>query len=210
MMADEETRKAIEETVMALRDLGARVEEASAQPLQAYHDCKLIISVAEFYSVHEATFVEKFAAYGEDLKSKAFQGAFVRATDDTILSRVAGVLERSGTSDDNLFFVPLNTAQRMFQQPERLTAIAIRLRDPALLQAAAQRLQRIPGAQVVTLTEMMGTFLSLVEPSHVGLSVLCSHHYQRVRGMNTLLAVVECTMTFVLRAGASRLQILAT
>ena len=28
--------------------------------------------------------------------------------------RVAGVLERSGTSDDNLFFVPLRTAQRMF------------------------------------------------------------------------------------------------
>jgi aspartyl-tRNA(Asn)/glutamyl-tRNA(Gln) amidotransferase subunit A len=81
MIADEETRKAIEETVRVLRDLGATVEEASAQPLQAYHDCKLIISVAEFYSAHEAEFVANFAAYGEDLKSKAFQGAFVRAVD---------------------------------------------------------------------------------------------------------------------------------
>jgi putative ABC transport system permease protein len=76
--------------------------------------------------------------------------------------RVAGILRRSGTSDDSLFFLPLATAQRMFQQGGRLTAIAIRLRDPALLREASVRLQRIPGAQVVTLTEMMGTFLQLV------------------------------------------------
>jgi len=81
MMADEETRKAIEETVRVLRDLGATVEEASAQPLQAYHDCKLIISIAEFYSVHETEFAAKFADYGDDLKTKTFQGAFVRAVD---------------------------------------------------------------------------------------------------------------------------------
>jgi aspartyl-tRNA(Asn)/glutamyl-tRNA(Gln) amidotransferase subunit A len=81
MMADAETRNAIEETVRALRDLGATVEEASVQPLQAYHDCKLIISAAEFYSVHEAELVAKFALYGEDLKSKTFQGAFIRTAD---------------------------------------------------------------------------------------------------------------------------------
>jgi aspartyl-tRNA(Asn)/glutamyl-tRNA(Gln) amidotransferase subunit A len=81
MMADEETRKAIEEAVRALRDLGATVEEASVHPLLAYHDCKLIISVAEFYSVHEVELVANFAAYGDDLKSKALQGAFVRAVD---------------------------------------------------------------------------------------------------------------------------------
>jgi putative ABC transport system permease protein len=76
--------------------------------------------------------------------------------------RVDGILRRSGTSDDNLFFVPLTTAQRMFRQPGRLTAIAIRLKDPALLRETSQRLQQIKGAQVVTLTEMMGTFLNLV------------------------------------------------
>jgi aspartyl-tRNA(Asn)/glutamyl-tRNA(Gln) amidotransferase subunit A len=81
VIADEETRKAIDESVRALRDLGATVQEATAQPLQAYHDCKLIISVAEFYSVHEAEFVANFAAYGDDLKSKAFAGAFIRAAD---------------------------------------------------------------------------------------------------------------------------------
>ncbi len=75
---------------------------------------------------------------------------------------VAGVLERSGTSDDSLFFVPLATAQAMFHEPGRLTAIAIRLKDPALVTEATDRLQEIKGAQVVTMTEMMGTFLNLV------------------------------------------------
>ncbi len=127
--------------------------------------------------------------------------------------RVAGVLQRSGTSDDSLFFVPLRTAQAMFNQPGRVTAIAVRLRDPALLREAADRLQRIAGAQVVTMTEMMGTFLNLVGVVRtlllsialvaVGVSVLSV--------FNTLLAaVLERTSELsVMRAvGASRAQLI--
>ena len=127
--------------------------------------------------------------------------------------RVAGVLERSGTSDDSLFFVPLATAQLMFQQPGRLTAIAIRLHDPAQLREAAERLQKIPGAQVVTLTEMMGTFLNLVGAvrtlllSLAGVALAVSV----LSVFNTLMAaVVERTNELcIMRAiGASRLQII--
>ncbi|HEX5323744.1 MAG TPA: ABC transporter permease [Capsulimonadaceae bacterium] len=75
--------------------------------------------------------------------------------------RVCGVLARSGTSDDSLFFVPLATAQKMFHQPGKLTAVAIRLKDPSMISDASDRLQNVPGAQVVTMTEMMGTFLNL-------------------------------------------------
>ncbi len=128
--------------------------------------------------------------------------------------RVAGVLERSGTSDDSLFFVPLRTAQRMFNQTNRLTAIAIRLRDPALLREANERLQRIPGAQVVTLTEMMGTFLNLVGAVRTLLfSIALVAVAVSVLGVfNTLLAaVVERTNELaVMRAiGASRSQIMS-
>ena len=122
--------------------------------------------------------------------------------------RVAGVLERSGTSDDSLFFVRLRTAQRMFNQTNRLTAIAIRLRDPALLREASERLQHIPGAQVVTLTEMMGTFLNLVGAVRTLLfSIALVAMTVSVLGVfNTLLAaVVERTNELsVMRAiGAS-------
>ena len=93
----------------------------------------------------------------------------MRQVGDTLYSpetdhrfRVCGILARSGTSDDSQFFIPLGTAQSMFHQTGRLTAVAIRLRDPALLGEAAPRLQTIPGAQVATMTEMMGTFLNLI------------------------------------------------
>ena len=126
--------------------------------------------------------------------------------------RVEGVLERSGTSDDSLFFVPLATAQRMFNQLGRLTAIAIRLRDPSLLREAGERLQNIPGTQVVTLTEMMGTFLNLVGAVRTLLLSIAfvALAVSVLSVFNTLLAaVVERTNELcIMRAiGASRLQI---
>jgi putative ABC transport system permease protein len=123
--------------------------------------------------------------------------------------QVAGVLERSGTSDDSGFFIPLATAQRIWRLDGRLTAIAIRLRDPALLAEAGERLQRIPGAQVVTLTEMMGTFLNLVGSVRTLLQAiaLIAVVVSALALFNTLLgAVLERTPELsVLRAlGASR------
>ena len=143
----------------------------------------------------------------------------MRAVGDTLYSpetgrrfTVCGILERSGTSDDSQFFVPLPTAQAMFHQPGRLTAVAIRLRDPALLTQAAGRLQEIRGAQVVTLTEMMGTFLNLVGAVRTLIMAIAIVALS-VSGLsifNTLLAsVLERTAELgILRAvGASRAQV---
>jgi putative ABC transport system permease protein len=143
----------------------------------------------------------------------------LREVGDTLYSpetgrrfRVSGILERSGTSDDSLFFIPLHTAQLMFHQPDRLTAIAIRLRDPGLVTGAIERLQKTRGAQVVTLAEMLGTFLNLVGAVRtlvmavavlaIAISVLTV--------FNTMLAsVLERTGELaILRAvGASRWQV---
>jgi putative ABC transport system permease protein len=127
--------------------------------------------------------------------------------------QVAGILERSGTSDDSLFFVPLATAQRMLNQPGRLTAIALRLKDPSELRAATERLQRIPGAQVVTLTEMMGTFLNLVGAVRtllLSIAVLAI----AISGLsvfNTIMAAVverTCELSVMRAIGASRYQVM--
>lgn len=127
--------------------------------------------------------------------------------------RVEGVLERSGTSDDSLFFLPLSTAQRLFSQDARLTAVAIRLHDPAQLRAAVQRLQEIPGAQVVTMTEMMGTFLRLLGTVRTLLSALAivAGAVAILGVLNTLLAAVveRAGELSLLRAvGASRWQVM--
>jgi putative ABC transport system permease protein len=76
--------------------------------------------------------------------------------------RVCGVLERTGAGDDGFFFIPLATAQRMFGKPGQLTAVAVRLKDPTQISAVARRLGRIRGAEVVTISELMGTMLNLV------------------------------------------------
>lgn len=126
--------------------------------------------------------------------------------------RVAGVLQRSGTSDDSLFFVPLATAQKMFNQPKRLTAVALRLKDVKDYEAALTRLQKLRGVQVVTLSEMMGTFLNLVGTVRTLLfSVALVAVTISVLGvLNTLLAaVIERTQELCLmRAfGASQAQV---
>jgi putative ABC transport system permease protein len=133
---------------------------------------------------------------------------------------VAGILERSGTADDSVFFIPLETAQEMFGpldglragQADRLTAIAIRLKEPTLIREAAARLQKIPGAQVVTLTEMMGTFLNLLGAVRTLVVALAAVAVvvSALSIFNTLLgAVLERTNELVvMRAvGASRSQI---
>jgi aspartyl-tRNA(Asn)/glutamyl-tRNA(Gln) amidotransferase subunit A len=81
MSADAEIRAAMRETAATLGELGANVEEITALPLEEYHHCKLIISVAEFYAVHESEFASRFEEYGADLKTKTFQGAFISASD---------------------------------------------------------------------------------------------------------------------------------
>jgi putative ABC transport system permease protein len=128
--------------------------------------------------------------------------------------RVSGVLEHSGTSDDSLFFAPLPTVQEIFGQRGRLTAIAIRLHDPASMRDAVARLQRIPGAQVATLTEMMGTFLNLVETVRTMLLAIAMVAVvaSGLGVFNTLMAAVleHTTELSLMRAiGASRLQIFA-
>jgi len=128
--------------------------------------------------------------------------------------RVCAILERSGTSDDSLFFVPLRTAQAMFHQPQRLTAVAIRLNDPspASIGGVAARLQQIPGAQSVTMTEMMGAFFNLVEAVRTLLMAIAAIAIaiSTLSVFNTMLAsVIERTRELgILRAvGASRSQL---
>lgn len=101
----------------------------------------------------------------------------------------------------------------MFAQTGRLTAIAIRLKDPALVRAAP-RLQEIHGAQVVTMTEMMGTFLNLLGAVRTLLLALgvIALTVGALSVFNTLLAgVVERSGELaLLRAlGASRAQVFA-
>lgn len=128
--------------------------------------------------------------------------------------RVCGVFERTRESDDNLFFIPLATAQELFRQRGRLTAISIRLKDPSMITAAAERLQRVRGAQVVTLTEVMGTYLNLLSLARnlAQTAVMIAVVIASLTVFNTMMASVmeRAPELAVMRAlGASRSAVFA-
>jgi len=75
---------------------------------------------------------------------------------------VTGILERTGTKDDGFFFIPLKTAQEMFGQPNKLTGIAVRVKDPTLIPSVVEKLEKLPDAQVITMSQLMGTMMNLV------------------------------------------------
>jgi putative ABC transport system permease protein len=123
-------------------------------------------------------------------------------------------LEPTGAGDDGFFFIPLATAQRMLGKPGQLTAVAVRLKDPTRIAGVARQLSKIRGAEVVTVSELMGTMLNLVGSARSLLLCIVAVALT-IAGLGVLntmsAAVLERTAEIgVLRAvGASRADIFA-
>ena len=75
---------------------------------------------------------------------------------------VAGIFERTGTQDDGIIFLPLNTAQKIFEVPGKLTGIGIKLKDMGQLSKFEEDLYNEPGIQIISLAQVKGTILNLV------------------------------------------------
>jgi len=75
---------------------------------------------------------------------------------------ITGVLEPTGSEDDNFHFIPLADAQRLFKKEGLITAIAIRADDVKHIPAIAENLEKVPDIQVVTMAQVTGTILNLV------------------------------------------------
>ncbi|MDP3023977.1 MAG: ABC transporter permease [candidate division Zixibacteria bacterium] len=99
------------------------------------------------------------AAYIEQTDEPG-QKFYVREKDREFV--VTGILERTGTKDDGFFFIPLKAAQEMFGQKDRVTGIAIRVKDPTLIPTVVEQLEKLPDSQVITMSQLMGTMMNLV------------------------------------------------
>ncbi len=75
---------------------------------------------------------------------------------------VSGVLKPTGTEDDGFFYLPLATAQSVFDLDQKITGINIRLKDPSQATRISRQLETIPQAEVITMSELLGTMLALV------------------------------------------------
>jgi putative ABC transport system permease protein len=80
--------------------------------------------------------------------------------------KVVGVLERTGTQDDGTIFLPLRTVQAVFGVKE-LTSIGIKIKKEADLKAFEDKMYKLPDVQVVSLSQVKTTIMTLVSTARV-------------------------------------------
>ena len=81
--------------------------------------------------------------------------------------KVVGVLERSGTQDDGTIFVPLKTLQKVFDKPDEITTLGIKLKKDADSSRLEAKLYKLPDIQVVSLAQVKETIMGLISTAKV-------------------------------------------
>jgi len=101
-----------------------------------------------------------------EVEQRAVGDKIFVATINKVLT-VRGIFERTGTQDDGVIFIPLATAQRIFELPGKLTGIGIKLKNIQTIAQFEEDLYNEPGIQVVSLAQVRGTILNLVSSARV-------------------------------------------
>lgn len=72
---------AVDAAARHLASMGAIVEEVTLPPLQDYIDCKIVVSLAEVYTIHVNELKERPYDFGGSLRQRLLAGSLVRAED---------------------------------------------------------------------------------------------------------------------------------
>jgi len=78
--------------------------------------------------------------------------------------KIVGVLKRTGTQDDGTVFLPIKAAQTLFNRPQQLTILGIKLKQfsAAQMQEFESRWIKLPEVQVVSLEQVKSTLAMLI------------------------------------------------
>jgi putative ABC transport system permease protein len=81
--------------------------------------------------------------------------------------KVVGILKRSGTQDDGTIFIPLRTAQKVFNKPDEITTLGIKVKKGVDSSRLEEKMYQLPDVQIVSLAQVKETIMKLVSTAKV-------------------------------------------
>jgi putative ABC transport system permease protein len=90
---------------------------------------------------------------------------FIKGKDKVL--KVVGIFERTGTQDDGVLFMPLKTTQRIFELPDQLTGIGIKLKKLNDLMQFEEDLYDEASIQVISMAQVKGTIINLISSAQI-------------------------------------------
>lgn len=81
--------------------------------------------------------------------------------------KVVGIFERTGTQDDGIIFLPLKTAQKIFNIGDKLTGIGIKLKEIERIKEFEESYYDIAEIQIISMAQVKGTILNLVSSARI-------------------------------------------
>lgn len=75
---------------------------------------------------------------------------------------VTGLLQKTGSQDDQFIYMPLATAQKIFGAEGKVTSVAIQLTDLSKIQNTVKDVQSLPDVQAITMSQVLGTVQTLM------------------------------------------------
>lgn len=129
---------------------------------------------------------------------------------------VSAILEPTRSQDDAFVYMPIRPLQELLQRPDGLTAIGVKVSGTGQLDSVISELtDKIPGVQIVTMSEVMRSLASLADSAKVlSLSIaVIAVLISAIGVMNSILmAIFERTQEIgMMRAiGASRFDVFRT
>jgi aspartyl-tRNA(Asn)/glutamyl-tRNA(Gln) amidotransferase subunit A len=82
-----ELSTALEQALEVLRTLGARTEDVTMRPLQAYSDVKIVMAETELLSLHLPELIARAGAFGQDFRARSLAACLFTAEDYVRASR---------------------------------------------------------------------------------------------------------------------------
>jgi putative ABC transport system permease protein len=94
-------------------------------------------------------------------------GDMILMPEKNVQFKVVGILERTGTQDDGTIFIPLRTAQKIFNTPDEITTIGLKLKKGVNSAPLEEKLFKLPDVQVVSLAQVKDTIMKLISTAQV-------------------------------------------